>query len=193
MNRILALISLATLTVLCACASPGDVDSDAWAFRADIEAVFAAADLELDEDTMLNLASADDPAVPAWEYLDAVELGELSEAVPRAFSGDLGYQGYQVAEVVVPAGGGQLRVDPSYCGSGNTGCVVYVAVDRDGDTMLEADEVEAWADGRLGQVAEANADGGVWSIFVTGSVAAVDGFVVEVLWSVAGGSDGTAS
>ncbi len=192
MSRILALVSIATFTVLCACSSPGDVDTDAWAFQAEMEAVFAASDLDLDQETLLNLAGADDP-VPAWEYLDAAPMGELTEGIPRVFSGDISYQGYAVAEVVVPASGGELRVDPSYCGTGNTGCVVYVAVDRDGDTMLEASEVEATADGRLGEVAEASVDGGVWTVFVAGSVASVDGFVVEVLWSVAGGSDGTAS
>ena len=192
-RSILALVSITNLTVLAACATPGDVDSDAWAWRADIELVFASADgLALDAETMLDLVTADDPAVPAWEYLDAAPMGELTEAAPLVFSGDLGHQGYSVAEVVVPAGG-QLRVDPSYCGSGNTGCVVYVAVDWDGDTMLEVSEVEAYADGRLGEVAEATVGGGVWSIFVSGSIAAVDGFVVEILWSVPGGSDGTAS
>ena len=191
MNRFLALLAIATLTLLSACAT-GDVDTDAWAFQAELEAVFAAADLELDEETLLELAGDDNPSTPAWEYVEAAELGTLDEAAPRVFSGDIGYQGYEVAEVVLP-GAGQLVVDPSWCGSGNTGCVVYVAADKDGDTMLEADEVAAYADGRLGEVAVANVDGGVWSVFVSGSIAAVDGFVVEILWSVPGGSDGTAS
>ena len=192
-RQILASAAVLTFVLVAACASPGELDADGHAYQLDEDAhLVAAQGPGLVPDQIHDLQPADLPQIPAWEYLDAASLGELTEGIPATFSGSLGHQGYSVGRVIVP-GEGQLRVDPSYCGAGNTGCVVYVAVDRDGDTMLEASEVEAYADGRLGEVAEAAVDGGVWWIFVTGSVPEVDGFVVEVLWSVPGGSDGTAS
>ena len=192
-RHFLAFAAVSTFAFVAACASPEAVDADGHALLLQDQGdLVAAQGPGLSPDVMLDLLPSDQPQVPAWEYLDASPLGEMIEGIPTVFSGTLGHGGYAVAQFVVP-GEGQLRVDPSYCGAGNTGCVVYLAVDRDGDTMLEASEVEGFANGQLGEVVEVTADGGVWTVFVAGSHPEVDGFVVEILWSVPGGSDGTAS
>jgi hypothetical protein len=191
----LALAAIFTLLVGCAVAPDLETGSAAC-IEGDGYELESAADYDLptepDAYVPLHEEATDDEepqTTPEWDFGFAAPLADMDEAAPMVFAGDYAGMPFAAATFEVPAEG-LLRADTSYCGA--DACKVWLASDKDGDGVLDENEVVSTADSMQGEAAEAWVEAGEWTLFVAPHEGATS-FIVELLWSNPGGSDGTAS